>query len=132
MGYDDVEILNDQPPVPPLRQKAVSIEPDIDKPLPAAPRNNILTKLTEKKNELMTAREKELEKKKKGRRRRRRKRRRRRRKRRKPSWRSRRSSRLCSKDCSNVLSPGQPRMARLRLRLRVTRRWLMPAPACLH
>ena len=37
----------------------------VDKPLPAAPRNNILTKLTEKKNELMTAREKELEKKKK-------------------------------------------------------------------
>jgi len=64
--YDDVEILADQPPVPPLRKKDVSIEPaDIDKPLPAAPRNNILTKLTEKKNELMTAREKELEKKKK-------------------------------------------------------------------
>merc|ERR1712079_362148 len=63
--YDDVEILNDQPPVPPLRKKDVSIEPDIDKPLPAAPKNNILTKLTEKKNELMTAREKELEKKKK-------------------------------------------------------------------
>ena len=63
--YDDVEILNDQPPVPPLRKKDVSIEPDIDKPLPAAPKNNILTKLTEKKNELMTAREKELEKKRK-------------------------------------------------------------------
>merc|ERR1712183_1080011 len=64
--YDDVEILADQPPVPPLRKKDVSIEPpDIDKPLPAAPRNNILTKITEKKNELMTAREKELEKKKK-------------------------------------------------------------------
>merc|ERR1712038_2222912 len=64
--YDDVEILPDQPPVPPLRKKDVSIEPpDMDKPLPAAPRNNILTKLTEKKNELMTAREKELEKKKK-------------------------------------------------------------------
>merc|ERR1712066_940749 len=61
----DVEILSDQPPVPPLRKKDVSIEPDIDKPLPAAPRNNILTKLTEKKNELMTAREKELEKKRK-------------------------------------------------------------------
>jgi len=64
--YDDVEILADQPPVPPLRKKDVSIEPaDIDKPLPAAPRNNILTKLTEKRNELMTAREKELEKRKK-------------------------------------------------------------------
>merc|ERR1719510_1996378 len=63
--YDDVEILADQPPVPPLRKKDVSMEPDIDKPLPAAPRNNILTKLTEKKNELMTAREKELEKKRK-------------------------------------------------------------------
>ena len=64
--YDDVEILADQPPVPPLRKKDVSIEPpDMDKPLPAAPRNNILTKLTEKKNELMTAREKELEKKRK-------------------------------------------------------------------
>merc|ERR1712183_815434 len=62
--YDDVEILADQPPVPPLRKKDVSIEPpDIDKPLPAAPRNNILTKITEKKNELMTAREKELEEK---------------------------------------------------------------------
>merc|ERR1712203_677683 len=56
----------DQPPVPPLRKKDVSIEPaDIDKPLPAALRNNILTKLTEKRNELMTAREKELEKRKK-------------------------------------------------------------------
>ena len=55
-----------QPPVPPLRKKDVSIEPpDIDKPLPAAPKINILTKITEKKNELMTAREKELEKKKK-------------------------------------------------------------------
>merc|ERR1711994_1147539 len=64
--YDDVEILADQPPVPPRRKKDVSIEPpDMDKPLPAAPRNNILTKLTEKKNELMTARERELEKKKK-------------------------------------------------------------------
>merc|ERR1711988_1118160 len=63
--YDDVEILTWQPPVPPLRKKDVSIEPDIDKPLPAAPKNNILTKLTEKKNELMMAREKELEKKRK-------------------------------------------------------------------
>merc|ERR1719211_291394 len=63
--YDDVEILTDQPPVPPLRKKDVSIEPDIDKPLPAAPRNNILTKITEKKNELLTAREKEMEKKRK-------------------------------------------------------------------
>jgi len=63
--YDDVEILTDQPPVPPLRKKDVSIEPDIDKPLPAAPKNNILTKLTEKKNELLTARERELEKKRK-------------------------------------------------------------------
>ena len=67
--YDDVTLLMDQPPVPPQRkQKETNIDadivPDIDKPLPAAPKNNILTKLTEKKNELMTAREKELEKKK--------------------------------------------------------------------
>merc|ERR1712062_50213 len=76
-----------------------------------------------------TARERELEKKKKEKEeleeQRRRNRRRRRRRRRKPSWRSRRSSRLCSKDCSNVLSP-----AHLRTAVRRTRRWLRPV--CLH
>ena len=66
--YDDVEISMDQPPVPPTRRRETNIDadiviPELDKPLPAAPRNNILTKLTEKKNELMTAREKEMEKK---------------------------------------------------------------------
>ena len=75
--YDDVEIIMaDQPPVPPQRQPRgerretnidadihSSVSSDLNKPLPAAPRNNILTKLTEKKNELMEAREKEMEKK---------------------------------------------------------------------
>merc|ERR1711973_658350 len=61
----------DQPPVPPQRRNKeleTNIDadiPDIDKPLPAAPRNNILTKLTEKKNEMIIAREKEIEKKRK-------------------------------------------------------------------
>ena len=69
--YDDVTMLltAEQPPVPPTRrQRETNIDADIaelDKPLPAAPRNNILTKLTEKKNEMMTVREKELERKKK-------------------------------------------------------------------
>ena len=69
--YDDVTLLMDQPPVPPTRRRETNIDadipdsPDIDKPLPAAPRNNILTKLTGKKNEMLIAREKELERKKK-------------------------------------------------------------------
>ena len=49
------------------RQRETNIDADIaelDKPLPAAPRNNILTKLTEKKNEMMTVREREMERKK--------------------------------------------------------------------
>merc|ERR1719411_351825 len=57
----------EQPPVPPTRrQRETNIDADIaelDKPLPAAPRNNILTKLTEKKNEMMTVREREMERK---------------------------------------------------------------------
>merc|ERR1712198_262645 len=59
--------MGDQPPVPPQRRNKeleTNIDadiPDIDKPLPAAPRNNILTKLTEKKNEMIIAREKEIE-----------------------------------------------------------------------
>jgi len=69
--YDDVTLLMDQPPVPPTRRRETNIDadipdiPDIDKPLPAAPRNNILTKLTGKKNEMLIAREKEMERKKK-------------------------------------------------------------------
>merc|ERR1712012_371827 len=70
--YDDVTMLMDQPPVPPLRRNKeletnidADIIAEIDKPLPAAPKNNILTKLTEKKNELLIAREKEIEKKRK-------------------------------------------------------------------
>jgi len=72
--YDDVTMLmtTDQPPVPPTRRRETNIDadlipdiPDIDKPLPAAPRNNILTKLTGKKNEMLIAREKEMERKKK-------------------------------------------------------------------
>merc|ERR1712198_532414 len=60
--------MGDQPPVPPQRRNKeleTNIDadiPDIDKPLPAAPRNNILTKLTEKKNEMIIAREKEAKK----------------------------------------------------------------------
>merc|ERR1712112_747881 len=70
--YDDVTMLIDQPPVPPQRRNKeletnidADIIAEIDKPLPAAPKNNILTKLTEKKNELLIAREKEIEKKRK-------------------------------------------------------------------
>merc|ERR1712211_1906 len=70
--YDDVTMLMDQPPVPPQRRNKeletnidADIIAEIDKPLPAAPKNNILTKLTEKKNELLIAREKEIEKKRK-------------------------------------------------------------------
>merc|ERR1711892_1404535 len=63
--YDDVHLITDQvePPVPPMRKRALSVDHGIEKPLPVVPKNNIITKLAEKKNELLTAREKELEKK---------------------------------------------------------------------
>ena len=69
--YDDVTLLMDQPPVPPTRRRETNIDADIpdiaelDKPLPAAPKNNILSKLAEKKNDMLIAREKEMERKKK-------------------------------------------------------------------
>merc|ERR1712013_211400 len=64
--YDDVNLVTDQaePPVPPMRKRGLSVDHGIEKPLPVVPKNNIITKLAEKKNELLTAREKELEKKK--------------------------------------------------------------------
>jgi len=63
--YDDVNLITDQaePPVPPMRKRGLSVDHGIEKPLPGVPKNNIITKLAEKKNELLTAREKELEKK---------------------------------------------------------------------
>jgi len=63
--YDDVHLITDQvePPVPPMRKRGLSVDHGIEKPLPVVPKNNIITKLAEKKNELLTAREKELEKK---------------------------------------------------------------------
>jgi len=63
--YDDVNLITDQaePPVPPMRKRGLSVDHGIEKPLPVVPKNNIITKLAEKKNELMTAREKDLEKK---------------------------------------------------------------------
>lgn len=63
--YDDVNIITDQvePPIPPTRKRGLSVDAGIEKPLPVVPKNNIITKLAEKKNELLTAREKELEKK---------------------------------------------------------------------
>ena len=64
--YDDVEML--EPPVPPMRKRGLSVDhgvQGIDKPLPVAPKNpSIITKLSEKKNELLKEREKELERKK--------------------------------------------------------------------
>eukprot|EP00092_Neocalanus_flemingeri_P005309 GFUD01005717.1.p1 GENE.GFUD01005717.1~~GFUD01005717.1.p1 ORF type:complete len:913 (-),score=220.83 GFUD01005717.1:325-3063(-) len=62
--YDDVNIITDQiqPPVPPMRKRGLSVDQGVEKPLPVVPKNNIITKLAEKKNELLTAREKELEK----------------------------------------------------------------------
>jgi len=64
--YDDVNLVTDQaePPVPPMRKRGLSVDHGIEKPLPGVPKNNIITKLAEKKNELLTAREKDLEKKK--------------------------------------------------------------------
>merc|ERR1711970_984083 len=64
--YDDVNLITDQaePPVPPMRKRGLSVAHGIEKPLPGVPKNNIITKLAEKKNELLTAREKDLEKKK--------------------------------------------------------------------
>merc|ERR1719228_3268972 len=63
--YDDVNLITDQaePPVPPMRKCGLSVDHGIEKPLPVVPKTNIITKLAEKKNELLTAREKELEKK---------------------------------------------------------------------
>merc|ERR1711892_613141 len=63
--YDDDHLITDQvqPPVPPMRKRGLSVDHGIEKPLPVVPKNNIITKLAEKKNELLTAREKELEKK---------------------------------------------------------------------
>merc|ERR1719435_790306 len=68
--YDDVNLVTDQaePPVPPMRKRGLSVDHGIEKPLPGVPKNNIITKLAEKKNELLTAREKDLEKKKNARR----------------------------------------------------------------
>ena len=68
--YDDVVMLDDsnEPPVPPMRKRGLSVDrgvQGVDKPLPTAPKNpSIITKISEKKNELLKEREKEQEKKK--------------------------------------------------------------------
>merc|ERR1712106_624770 len=52
--YDDVNLITDQvePPVPPMRKRGLSVDQGVEKPLPVVPKNNIITKLAEKKNEL--------------------------------------------------------------------------------
>merc|ERR1711971_952624 len=65
MGYDDIStLIQGEAPIPPLRKYGLSVEEDIDKPLPVLPKNpSLLHKLSEKKEELLKEREKEKEKK---------------------------------------------------------------------
>jgi len=77
--YDDVDVKYDdlalrdtgdtgEAPVPPPRIRSgsvtASVDQGLDKPLPGVPRNKIISKLEEKKNELREQREREAEKKK--------------------------------------------------------------------
>merc|ERR1712076_348372 len=74
--YDDVDVKYDdlalgdtgEAPVPPPRMRSgsmtASVGQGLEKPLPGLPRNKIISKLEEKKNELILQREKEAEKKK--------------------------------------------------------------------
>merc|ERR1711902_279858 len=51
--HGDVNLITDQaePPVPPMRKRGLSVDHGIEKPLPVVPKNNIITKLAEKKKE---------------------------------------------------------------------------------
>merc|ERR1719228_2942682 len=67
--YDDVDVKYDDlplgdAPIPPPRLRASSVDHGVEKPLPGVPRNKIISKIEEKKNELISLREKEAEKKK--------------------------------------------------------------------
>merc|ERR1712223_1634610 len=50
-------------PVPPPRLRLSSVDAGVEKPLPGVPRNKIISKIEEKKNEIILQREKEAEKK---------------------------------------------------------------------
>merc|ERR1711971_897987 len=65
MGYDDIStLIQGDAPIPPMRKYGLSVEEEIDKPLPVLPKNpSLLHKLSEKKEELLKEREKEKEKK---------------------------------------------------------------------
>merc|ERR1712198_800301 len=51
-------------PIPPPRLRLSSVDAGVEKPLPGVPRNKIVSKIEEKKNEIILLREKEAEKKK--------------------------------------------------------------------
>merc|ERR1711988_2056900 len=63
--YDDLVQLGDasEAPVPPPRLRLSSVDAGVEKPLPGVPRNKIISKIEEKKNEIILQREKEAEKK---------------------------------------------------------------------
>ena len=64
--YDDLVQLGDasEAPIPPPRLRLGSVDAGVEKPLPGLPRNMIISKIEEKKNEIILLREKEAEKKK--------------------------------------------------------------------
>ena len=64
--YDDLVQLGDasEAPIPPPRLRLGSVDAGVEKPLPGVPRNMIISKIEEKKNEIILLREKEAEKKK--------------------------------------------------------------------
>merc|ERR1711922_116642 len=64
--YDDLVQLGDasESPIPPPRLRLSSVDAGVEKPLPGVPRNKIISKIEEKKNEIILLREKEAEKKK--------------------------------------------------------------------
>merc|ERR1719264_474053 len=64
--YDDLVQLGDasEAPIPPPRLRLGSVDAGVEKPLPGVPRNKIISKIEEKKNEIILLREKEAEKKK--------------------------------------------------------------------
>merc|ERR1719397_958438 len=64
--YDDLVQLGDasEAPIPPPRLRLSSVDAGVEKPLPGVPRNKIISKIEEKKNEIILQREKEAEKKK--------------------------------------------------------------------
>merc|ERR1712061_594842 len=64
--YDDLVQLGDasEAPIPPPRLRLGSVDAGVEKPLPGVPRNMIISKIEEKKNEIILLRKKEAEKKK--------------------------------------------------------------------